>query len=146
MQTTNDVSPVHEHTNQYLIRLLKKKDQELIALKNQLAEPVCREVIVNKVVEPEEYVLLKQQNAELQEQIKSYISIVDFASLPTLEIIVKRIHGYLQPEITELLRMANMLSGTKEGQKKLKELRDYLRSLDKALSRFITESYGNLDE
>lgn len=76
----------------------------------------------------------------LKEQLESCMTIIQCASLSTGESIVKRIFGYLQPEILELMNVLVPLAGTRDGQKILKDIRDYFRNLDQSFSRLISDS------
>ena len=91
-------------------------------------------------MEPDDYGSLKQENTLLKEQLESCMTIIQCASLSTGESIVKRIFGYLQPEILELMNVLVPLAGTRDGQKILKDIRDYFRNLDQSFSRLISDA------
>lgn len=141
-----DSSSKNEYSVRYLVKRLQQKDKEVEELQKQLiasqqAKSNCLEkvITINKVVEPDDYGPLKEENALLREQLENCMTIIQCASLSTGESIVKRIFGYLQPEILELMNVVVPLAGTRDGQKILKDIRDYFRNLDQSFSRLISE-------
>lgn len=141
-----DSSSKNEYSIRYLVKRLQQKDKEVEELQKQLiasqqAKSNCLEkvITINKVVEPDDYGPLKEENALLREQLENCMTIIQCASLSTGESIVKRIFGYLQPEILELMNVVVPLAGTRDGQKILKDIRDYFRNLDQSFSRLISE-------
>lgn len=141
-----DSNSKNEYSVRYLVKRLQEKDNEVEELQKQLiasqkskSRPVERVITINKIVEPNDYGSLKEENALLREQLESCMTIIQCASLSTGESIVKRIFGYLQPEILELMNVVVPLVGTRDGQKILKDIRDYFRNLDQTFSRLISD-------
>lgn len=120
-----------------LINRLKELNQELLCQKEKHTDGEF--ITVTRIDEPKDYKTIKAENIELKKLVRKYERIVQYGNISTIESTVERIHGYLQPEITSLIRAAYIMAGTREEQEKLKELRDYFRKLDAALSRFIAD-------
>lgn len=117
-----------------LTKRLKELSRELLCERERQAANI---VTITRINEPEDYKSMKAENAELKKLVQKYERIVQYGNISTIESSVERIYGYMQPEINSLIKAAHIMAGTREEQKKLKELRDYFRKLDAALSRFI---------
>lgn len=147
MQNNDNNNSKNEYCISYLVKQLKRKDHEVEELQKQLiasqqlqSNCVEKVITIDKIVEPDDYGSLKQENMLLKEKLESCMTIIQCASLSTGESIVKRIFGYLQPEILELMNVLVPLAGTRDGQKILKDIRDYFRNLDQSFSRLISDS------